>query len=202
MPARDETMTEALAKAGIDREVTQAALEIDAVLQRWRRRFSKRELGRSALTALGLDHELDLAQLDVLIAIWAPTNEFGSDTGQETMVATVAERLGIDPSRASRMVSDVSGRGVARRKASNQDARRTILTLTERGEAIILAVRRFKFLVMGEFLSDWTAEEIRTFLPLLERFSAWTDEAATIGPERFSDELADLSATLKRAMAD
>ena len=190
-------MTDFLARAGIDRRVTAAALDIDAVLQRWRRRMTKRELGSSALRALGLDSEVDLAQLDVMIAIWAPSNEFGDGKTQETMVSTVAERLRIDPSRASRLVSDLIAKGLARRAVSQHDARRTIVELTRRGKSIIIAVRHFKFLVMGEFLSGWTEEEIATFLPLMERFSAWTDEAAGIGPDRFPEQVAEIARALE-----
>lgn len=202
MPNRDVAMTEFLSHAGITRETTAAALDIDGVIQRWRRRVIKRELGSHALRALELDSEIDLAQLDVLIAIWAPANEFGEDQGRETMIATVAERLGIDPSRASRLVSDLIGKGLARRAVSQQDARRTIVELTARGHAIVTAVRHFKFLVMGEFLSGWTQEEIDTFLPLFERFSAWADEAGGIGPERFPEQVGEIVEGLRLAGAE
>ena len=67
---RDEKLKDDLERAGIAREVSQAALDVDAILQRWRRRVMKRELGRTALDELGLP--LDLAQLDVLMAVRAP----------------------------------------------------------------------------------------------------------------------------------
>lgn len=199
--SRDAVMAEFLESAGIEQRVTDAALEVDAVLQQWRRRANKRELGTAALQAFGLDHEIDLAQLDVLIAIWAPSREFGPEGGQETMVSTIAGRLCIDPSRASRLVSDLIGKGLARRAVSQQDARRTIVELTARGQAIVGAVRRFKFLVMGEFLSDWTQDELEAFVPLLERFVAWTDEAQQVGLERFGDEIAEISRELSQKSA-
>lgn len=199
--SRDDAIADFLESAGIGRDVTESALEIDAALQAWRRRVNKRELGTAALRAFDLDREIDLAQLDVLIAIWAPSNEFGVDREAETMVATVAARLRIDPSRASRLVSELIGKGLARRAVSQEDARRTIVELTDRGKAIVGAVRRFKFLVMGEFLSDWTEEERRTFVPLLERFVAWSDEAHGVGPERFADEIAEIAAQLNRRCA-
>ena len=202
IPERDLPMINFLAEAGIEKDVTRAALDIDAVLQNWRRRYFKRELGHDALAALGLDKEMDLAQLDVLVAIWAPSNEFGEDAKQETMIATVAERLRIDPSRASRQVSEMIARGLARRDVSQQDGRRTIVTLTPRGEAIVQAARQFKYLVMGEFLSSWTAEEIATFMPLLERFSVWSENSAGIGPERFTAEIRQIIAEMNAVKAD
>ncbi|TDK48032.1 MarR family winged helix-turn-helix transcriptional regulator [Antarcticimicrobium luteum] len=196
MASRDDEMRDFLYRAGIESGAVDSALEIDAVMQQWRRRFRKRELGASALRDLKLDDRLDLAQLDVLIAIWAPSKEFTCKAGQETMVATVAERLAIDPSRASRLISDLIARGLARRAVSQQDARRTIVELTEGGKAIVRAVRRYKFLLMGDFLSGWTPEERATFLPLLDRFSKWTDEAPNMASDHFVEEIAALVAAL------
>ena len=196
MASRDDEMKEFLHQAGIEPGAVDSALEIDGVLQRWRRRWTKRELGYSALHRLQLDDRLDLAQLDVLMAIWAPSKEFRCKAGQETMVATVAERLAIDPSRASRLISDVIAKGLARRAVSQQDARRTIVELTEDGKSIVRAVRRYKFLLMGDFLSGWTEEERDIFLPLLARFSNWTVEASITAPEHFAEEIAALVAGL------
>lgn len=172
---RDEKLKDDLERAGIAREVSQAALDVDAILQRWRRRVMKRELGRTALDELGLP--LDLAQLDVLMAVRAPENEFGEQADSETTVGTVATRLAIDPSRASRISADLIRRDFVRRAVSQEDARRTVLELTETGAAMVEAVRTYKLLVLGSFLRDWTDEEVETFLPLLERFSAWSDRA-------------------------
>jgi len=196
MASRDDQMRDFLNRAGIEPSAVDSALEIDAVMQQWRRRWHKRELGASALRHLQLSDRLDLAQLDVLMAIWAPSREFRCKEGQETMVSTVAERLGIDPSRASRLVSELIPKGLARRAVSQQDARRTIVELTEDGKMIVRAVRRYKYLLMGDFLSGWSQEERDTFLPLLARFSKWTEEAPGVGSERFSDELAALVASL------
>ena len=173
------------------------------MIQNWRRRFFRRDLGLSALKALGLDSELDLTQLDLLFAIRGPVNEYGEDASkEETMVSTVAERLRIDPSRASRLVSDMIARGFAQRAVSQCDARRTIVELTEKGDAVVDAARKFKFLVMGQFLSGWSEPEIATFLPLMERFSAWTDEAPEIGAEHFPQEVADIARTLAKKYQD
>lgn len=196
MGERDDRVIGELARLGVAPSVTRAALDIDGILQRWRRRFLKRELGQRALSDLGLP--LDLAQLDVLMAIWAPANEFADDADGETMVSTVAARLGIDPSRASRLVAEVIGLGLARRAVSQRDARRTVVGLTDDGLAVVGAVRDYKFLVMGEFLKGWTEQEIATFVPLLERFSAWTDEP---GPDR-APGLDRRIAALRAALGD
>ncbi|MBW4983549.1 MarR family transcriptional regulator [Mameliella sp. CS4] len=195
MTARDDRLKAQLDRAGIGGEVANAAFDIDAVLQVWRRKVVKRELGLRALEDLGL--RLELAELDVLMAVSAPVNEFGEASGEETMVSTVATRLAIDPSRASRLTSQLIKRGLLRRAVSQQDARRAVLELTDTGIRAVEAVRSYKFLVLGSYLRDWTMEEIQTFLPLLERFSAWSERAACpSGP--VAEEIAKLRDDLSR----
>jgi DNA-binding MarR family transcriptional regulator len=149
-----------LQKAGIAEATVEAVVGIDAALQTWRRRAMKRELGQRAL--LDLKIGIDMAQFDVLVAIDAPVGEFGAGDGSETMVSTVAERLNIDPSRASRVVSEMVEAGLTRRAASQADARRTIIELTEAGQAIVDAVRAYKFLIMGDCRLPAATAPVRT----------------------------------------
>ncbi len=198
MPDKDARIRDHLRRAGIDDASAQAAIEIDVALQKWRRRVMKRELGQRALADLGLS--IDLAQLDVLLAVRAPEGEF-DETGPcgedaETMVSTVAARLRIDPSRASRIASELIRMGLIRRAVSQQDARRTVLELTPTGGEVVSAVRAYKFLVLGSFLRDWSTEEIALFLPLLDRFSAWSDRAG-----QHSSEVAERISDLRSALA-
>ena len=127
----DADLARRLVAQGLDGEAVRAALALEGVIQRWRRLAMRRLPERRAIEALGLD--LDVARLDVLTAILAPEVGFEDGTGEEPMVATVAARLGIDPSRASRLVADVIASGHARRAVSQRDARRAIVELTESG---------------------------------------------------------------------
>lgn len=171
----DDELRRRLAEAGLGEATARSALVLDAIMQRWRRRAAKRLPERAALEQLGLD--LDIARFDVLTAILAPGAEFECEADEETMVATVAARLGIDPSRASRLVSELIASGHARRAVSQRDARRTIVELTEAGRSAVTEVRARKIAVLGAFLADWTPEEVETFIPLLERFSRWSEGA-------------------------
>lgn len=168
----DEELKAQLIADGLSERVADAALELEATMQRWRRRAIQRKPERQAIEVLNLD--LDVPQLDVLTAIRAPLVEFGPDAGQETMVATVAQRLAIDPSRASRMISDLIEAGYVSRDVSQSDARRTIVVLSERGEEVVSQVRALKIRLVAEFLSDWDAKDIEAFAPLLARFSEWS----------------------------
>lgn len=193
MPEREEDLKRQLVQAGIGEELSRSALELDAIMQHWRRRVVKRELGQRAMAALGVD--LDMALLDVLMVVWSPANEFAPSPDDEIMVSTVAARLAIDPSRASRLTSELIRLGLVRRSVSQEDARRTVLELTDRGAAIVLAVRRYKFLILGNFLKDWTEEELKAFIPLLERFSAWS-EASEDPTGKVAAEIARLRESL------
>ena len=184
-----------LRRAGIEQGTVEAVIGIDALLQNWRRRTMKRELGQRALADLKIG--IDLAQLDVLVAIEAPVDEFGALSAGETMVASVAERLGIDPSRASRVVSDMVEAGFARRAVSQADARRTIIELTPSGQAVVDAVRAYKYLIMGDFLAQWSAEELATFVPLLRKFGAWSDHTEAAA-EKFASDIAALAADIAK----
>lgn len=169
----DGELERRLVRAGLSETTARTALTLDGIMQRWRRRAMRRLPERRAIEALGLD--LDVARLDVLTAILAPGGEFECGTDEETMVATVAARLGIDPSRASRLVSELIASGHARRAVSQRDARRTIVELTDLGRSVVTEVRAVKIAMLGRFLDDWTAEELEAFVPLLERFSKWTE---------------------------
>ncbi|QYO78107.1 MarR family winged helix-turn-helix transcriptional regulator [Devosia salina] len=173
MPFKSGTELAAmLREAGIDPATAEAVLDIDGLMQKWRRRAMRRELGHRALVDLKVG--IDLAQFDVLAAIEGPSLDAGESQG-ETMIATVAERLNIDPSRASRLVSEMVEQGFAQRAVSQADARRTVIVLTERARAVVGAVQAYKFLIMGDFLSEWDPAELAAFVPLLKRFGSWMD---------------------------
>jgi len=57
---------------------------------------------------------------------------------------------------------------------------------------VIDAVRAYKFLIMGDFLSDWDQADLKLFVPLLRRFARWMDgiEGTT---QRHGAELARLA---------
>jgi DNA-binding MarR family transcriptional regulator len=196
MPTRQDALRDLLARNGKDTNLADALIRIDNVVQNWRRQIHKRELGRRATRALGLD--MDMAQIDVLFAIANPSLPSDPNADDETMVSTVAERLHIDPSRASRLVADMVNSGYARRAVSQRDARRTILELTPAGEAVLDAVRGYKWLLLGEFFSGWTAEDVAAFVPLLERYSSWMN-SSEVAEEKFADEIAELARSIDRA---
>lgn len=155
---------------GLSPTAAQATLDIDAVMTHIRRSMAKREMGRLALR--DLDLPIDIADLDILAALEGCAAHAG-----EATVGFIAERLNVDPSRASRIVADAVDKGIIRRAASQADSRRIVLELTETGHAHALAIRKYKWKIFADTLSHWSEEDLVTFARLFSRFNTRIAEA-------------------------
>ena len=102
---------------------------------------------------------------------WGDQGESRPEGGEVT-VGTVADRLGIDPSTASRLVADATREGYLARSSSARDGRRSCLTLTEAGRELVRASRQFQRQAFLEATADWTAAERAEFGRLFVRFAA------------------------------
>lgn len=154
---------------GLDTEAAEAVAAIDAILHRLRRSMQRRDFGRSLLATLAVD--LEVAHLDVISAIGFDPD--GKTPVNEVTVGTIAERLAIDPSRASRLVAEVVERGFAQRVASQADARRICLELTDKGRRFTQAIREAKWRMFSHSLAGWPGDDLVKFAQLLDRFSGW-----------------------------
>lgn len=74
----------------------------------------------------------------------------------EVTVGAVAERLGVDPSVASRMVSDCISSGYLVRAASQRDGRRTILCLSAQGVDLLDRFRAHQRAAFEYVTADWS----------------------------------------------
>ncbi|MEV6675004.1 MarR family winged helix-turn-helix transcriptional regulator [Streptomyces sp. NPDC051162] len=99
--------------------------------------------------------------------------------GQEITVGVVGERLAVDPSVASRMVSDCISCGYLVRAASQHDGRRTILQLTDEGEKMLAGFRKHQRSAYERITRDWPDEERLEFARLLIKY---TDSLAALQP--------------------
>jgi DNA-binding MarR family transcriptional regulator len=153
-----------LLELGLSPESVQAAIDIDMNMGTMRRSMARRELGRIALGALKLD--IDLTDFDIISMI-----EHGPGQDGEITIGLIAERLGVDPSRASRIVADAVDKGIIRRVVSQADARRTRLELTETGRSHAMAIRHFKWNAFAEALGGWSEEDLVNFARLFARFN-------------------------------
>lgn len=89
---------------------------------------------------------------------------------QEVTVGVIGERLAVDPSVASRMVSDCISAGYLVRAASQLDGRRTILQLTDSGREMLAGFRRHQRSAYEHITRDWPQEERLEFARLLIKY--------------------------------
>jgi DNA-binding MarR family transcriptional regulator len=135
-------------------------LRVSDNLTRMRHLMGRRMIARTAIanTVPGLE----TAHLDVL-------DVMGRIEGEIT-VGAIAETMRIDPSRGSRLVTDLVSRGVLRRDASQEDGRRSLLVRTELGDALLTELQAVKRSVLVNVLGDWPEEELSAFSHLFEKF--------------------------------
>lgn len=180
----DQDLVDLALSSGLSEAAAEAVAAIDAVMSKVRRSIQRRDFGRLILARI--DPSLEVSHLDAIVAI-AHSPVGGGAPLDEVTVGILAERLGIDPSRASRISGDLVERGYAFRVASQLDARRICLKLTARGERFLTAVRQIKWRIFAGSLAQWDENELVTFAALLERFAGWAIDEA--GMRRSADAI-------------
>jgi DNA-binding MarR family transcriptional regulator len=89
-------------------------------------------------------------------------------------ISALAETVGVDQPRASRLVQEGVERGLVRRVQDPSDARRTLIELTSAGRKLITEVRDHRRSAVEEAIAAFTPEEAQTFATLFDRFvRAW-----------------------------
>ncbi|MGO7016427.1 MarR family winged helix-turn-helix transcriptional regulator [Rhizobium leguminosarum] len=131
-------------------------------MARMRLMTGRRLIGRLAIQSAAPG--LELSHLDVLDAVRR------AQPAGEVTVGMIAEMLRIDPSRASRVVADMVGRNVLRREASQADARRIVVVMTEVGQDLLAEIVAQKLAIISGIVSDWPQEDVERFAALFERF--------------------------------
>jgi DNA-binding MarR family transcriptional regulator len=139
--------------------------ELDRAMLRIRRSQTRRSLTRIAA------REGECLTDHTVIAVADAVDEGPPGPGEEVTVGLVAERLGVDPSRASRMVTAAIDAGHVRRIASQRDARRIGLELTAAGRDALDSVQRFRQAMFGRAMAGWTEHERTEFVRLFGRFT-------------------------------
>jgi DNA-binding MarR family transcriptional regulator len=142
-----------------------AILRIDRAMVRIRRSQTRRTIGRLMERELGT--RFDMAHSFVVDAL----DEARSSVGEEPSVGTVAEYLGVDPSRASRMVADALRGGYVKRVASQADGRRMHLELTGAGRKLLRTASRFRRHFFSKAMESWPHRDCVEFARLLTKFT-------------------------------
>jgi DNA-binding MarR family transcriptional regulator len=104
-------------------------------------------------------------------------DEGSSGSDREVTVGVLAERLDLDPSAASRLVSSAIKEGHLVRFTSEKDARRSVLSVTDAGLALLLHFRRQPRVVFETITKDWPTARRDEFARF---FTLYVDEMARI----------------------
>lgn len=157
-------MSERQRKNAMDGDGDEALAAIERAFVRIRRGMSRRNLGARMVRELG--GGVELSHLGVVDAV-----EEGPDaSGAPVTVGMVGERMGIDPTRASRVVASALQAGYVERVASQADGRRVGLRLTDAGRALAGSARAVRQRAFDEAMQGWTDDDRRAFARLLTKF--------------------------------
>ncbi|KAB2348283.1 MarR family winged helix-turn-helix transcriptional regulator [Actinomadura rudentiformis] len=96
--------------------------------------------------------------------------EHTRDSDKEITVGAVAELLAVDPSVASRMVTDNIKAGYLIRAASQQDGRRTVLQLSPQGAELMDRFRKHQRSAFEYITADWPEQERLEFARLMIKY--------------------------------
>ena len=89
-------------------------------------------------------------------------------------ISELADAIGVDQPRASRLVADAAARGIVDRSPDPADARRMVVTLSEAGRTLLGSMKDSRRSAVTTALEAFNDEETATFAALLGRFvSAW-----------------------------
>ncbi|MEU8927078.1 MarR family winged helix-turn-helix transcriptional regulator [Kitasatospora sp. NPDC048545] len=103
------------------------------------------------------------------------SGQSGQSGANEVTVGAVARHLGVDPSVASRMVSDCISAGYLIRAASQQDGRRTVLRLSSEGRELMARFGRHQRSAFEYVTADWSERERLEFARLMLKYVASQD---------------------------
>jgi len=157
---------------------------ISGIMGRMRLLIGRRYIGRLAISRVGAG--LELSHLDLLSLVRRLSRN------QEVTVGALAEQMRLDHSRVSRVVADLVKRGVLRREASQEDARRTLVALTDEGVAWLDRMNEVKHEVIGQILSDWSHEDLEMFAGLYDRFVEKFEQYAVANDAEEAKAIADI----------
>lgn len=94
----------------------------------------------------------------------------GTRAGEEISIGVLAGQLEVDPSAASRMVTDTIQAGYLRRAPSQADARRALLELTGPGQQLLTSYRDHQRAVFERITQDWPPRDQHEFARLLTSY--------------------------------
>ncbi|MBW7921234.1 MAG: MarR family transcriptional regulator [Rubellimicrobium sp.] len=170
IPVLHDGVAERLARAGRSSAAIEALLAADQGLLVWRRMLIKGELVADVLAALG--GAVEVAEFGALAAVGRIIHGLDRRAPGEATVGALAQEMGIDPSRASRLAGQLIAKGFLRRDVAQSDARKAILVPTAAAVALMSAFRDRKWDRYEEIFADWSDDDLVVFARLLARYLA------------------------------
>jgi len=140
-----------------------ALVDVERAMVRIRRAINRGMFADRLERALGPSFSTGLAS--VLDAI-----EQQLETEDGVSVGGIAERIGVDQSRASRLVATAVEAGIVERVASQADGRRVEIKVTPAGERLRADVHRLRREFANELMAGWSANDRAQFARLIKAF--------------------------------
>jgi DNA-binding MarR family transcriptional regulator len=165
---QQQALMTALLAAGFSEDAATALLSLDADMFHHVRRVMKGDVPQSLLDELATD--LETTQFHALSALTRIRHGYGRSAPEEPTVGLLAEELAVDPSRASRIASDLVERGYLVRAVSQADGRRSVLELTEKAGHLFDAFHQAKWQRTMRLYEGWTTAEVVTFARLFAKY--------------------------------
>ncbi|HLY07018.1 MAG TPA: hypothetical protein VKR31_14830 [Rhizomicrobium sp.] len=144
--------------------------DIERAIVRIARSMGRRDMGRLVERTLG--SRIDVSFLQLIGAVDELT-----EPGEAPTIKDIARWLDVHHSRASRLVKDTIRAGFLMRLASQEDARKSPLALSEKGREIAEAIHAARTKHLAARLHGFSKSDRRTFAQLLGRFAASKSEA-------------------------
>ncbi|AJE47938.1 MarR family winged helix-turn-helix transcriptional regulator [Celeribacter indicus] len=153
---------------GFSRGAAEDLLALDLVLFQWRRMAERGEFKGRVLE--DMSERLEPAILQGLLSVAQLSAGIGQRAPVQPTIGMVAEIMAVDPSRASRIVSELVSRGYVERRAAQEDARRSVLVTTAKGRRFLDEYTRSKWRIFAEIFDGWEAQDIADFSRLFARY--------------------------------
>jgi DNA-binding MarR family transcriptional regulator len=129
-----------------------------------RRLFQRKELAEQWAAAYGERASLDYGDLRLLDAV-----RVAQASGEGATVGAVSTLLGVDPSRASRVVAQAIAKGLLLRLAAQDDGRKVLLDITAKGLRLAEKGSEVSRSRIALALDTWTESDRNRLSTLLGR---------------------------------
>lgn len=159
---------EQLVEHGFPQDVAEAMVAFDAASFVLKHALMKGDLPKQVIASLGLD--LELRHFHCLTAIWRIQSGLGRSSAAQATIGLLAEELNIDPSRASRVTTDLVTKGYLRREAAQDDGRKSVMVFTPKAQTVFAKFKDIKWSKYIDVFSQWEHDDILTFSRLFNRY--------------------------------